>query len=96
MIDRIVVLSSGGLDSAICLTIVLDQSFDCFALSFYYGQRSVSELAAERLVDTRGSRRTGRIGSHRQDLAVPECGTEGIPVTYVPARNTVFLSYALA
>ncbi len=52
--DRIVVLSSGGLDSAICLTIVLDQSFDCFALSFYYGQRSVSELAAERLVDPQG------------------------------------------
>ena len=48
------VLSSGGLDSAICLTIALDQSFDCFALSFYYGQRSVSELAAERLVDPQG------------------------------------------
>ena len=54
MIDRIVVLSSGGLDSAIRLTIALDQSFDCFALSFYYGHRSVSELAAERLADPRG------------------------------------------
>ena len=48
------VLSSGRLDSTTCLTIALDQGFDCFALGFYYGQRSVGELAAERLVDPIG------------------------------------------
>ena len=79
MTDRAVVLVSGGLDSATCLTIALDQGYDCFALSFDYGQRSVSELAvAKRVVESRGgyraqdcqpgSRRTRRIGSHRQEF----------------------------
>ena len=59
MTDRAVVLVSGGLDSATCLARALDQGFDGFALSFDYGQRSVSELAAERLADPQGLSSTG-------------------------------------
>ena len=90
------VLSSGGLDSAICLTIALDQSFDCFALSFYHGQRSVSELAAERLVDPQGGLdELGGSALTDKTWRFLNAGRK-VFVTYVPARNTVFLSYALA
>ena len=102
-----VVLLSGGLDSATTLAIAKYQGFACHALSFRYGQRHVAELAAaERLALQLGavSHRVVNIdlgqigGSSLTDwsLSVPETQTEGIPSTYVPARNTIFLSYALA
>ena len=104
---RAIVLVSGGLDSATCLAIAQAEGYACYALSFDYGQRSVSEVrAAERLAEAAGvaEHRTlpidmGAIGGSAltdRAIAVPEEETEGIPVTYVPARNTVFLSYALA
>ena len=102
-----VVLVSGGLDSATTLAIARDAGFRCFALSVAYGQRHEVELdAARRVVDAVGveDHRVVAIdlsafgGSALTDpaIAVPETETEGIPVTYVPARNTVFLSLALA
>ncbi|MGB3624072.1 7-cyano-7-deazaguanine synthase QueC [Ketobacter sp. MCCC 1A13808] len=103
---KAVVLLSGGLDSATCLAIASSQGYDCYAMSFDYGQRHESELAAAlRVVGALGAKdfKTIRInmgdigGSALTDsnIAVPELPTEGIPVTYVPARNTVFLSLAL-
>lgn len=102
-----VVLVSGGLDSATVLAIARDQGYQCHALSFDYGQRHRSELiAADRVATNLGaeSHRTFEIdlrqfgGSALTDDAidVPTAPTEGIPVTYVPARNTVFLSLGLA
>ena len=104
--DKAVVLVSGGLDSATCLAIAADRAYQCYALSFNYGQRSSSELdAAERLVSSSGvsehkiiDLNMGEIGGSAltdSDIAVPEQETQGIPVTYVPARNTIFLSYVL-
>ena len=102
-----VVLVSGGLDSATCLAIARAAGYDCYALSFAYGQRHEAELAAAaRVARALGAveHRVMRIdlamfgGSALTDaaIAVPESPTTGIPVTYVPARNTVFLSLALA
>ena len=107
MTDRALVLVSGGLDSVTCLAIALDQGYDCFAPSFDYGQRSVSELAvAKREAESQGVieyrivslglDELGRSALTGKNLVVPECGTEGIPVAFVAARNNVFLSYALA
>ena len=104
---KAIVLVSGGLDSATCLAIAQAEGYVCYALSFDYGQRSASELnAAARLSETAGvvAHKTlpidmGAIGGSAltdRSIAVPEEETVGIPVTYVPARNTVFLSYALA
>jgi 7-cyano-7-deazaguanine synthase len=103
---RAVILVSGGLDSATLLAMARSQGYACYTLSFDYGQRHRAELfAAERV-----SRAVGDVehkvvtlnldsigGSALTDLsiAVPEEETQGIPVTYVPARNTVFLSIAL-
>jgi len=103
---RAVVLLSGGLDSATVLAMAQAQGFECYALSFDYGQRHRSELlAARRLAETAGVAGykvigldlDGMGGSALTDssIAVPEETVEGIPVTYVPARNTVFLSLAL-
>ena len=103
---RAVVLVSGGLDSATVLAIARAEGRECYALSFDYGQRHRIELAAAGRVAARlGARehRTMRIdlagigGSALTDpaIAVPERATDGIPVTYVPARNTVFLALAL-
>ncbi|MEX0963342.1 MAG: 7-cyano-7-deazaguanine synthase QueC [Pseudohongiellaceae bacterium] len=105
--SRAVVLVSGGLDSATCLAIAVDRGFDCYALSFDYGQKSNSELDAARRVATAANAlehkvielNMGAIGGSAltdKDILVPQQESEGIPVTYVPARNTVFLSYALA
>jgi 7-cyano-7-deazaguanine synthase len=102
-----VVLVSGGLDSATCLAIARAEGYDCYALSFAYGQRHEAEIAAAgRVATALGAieHRVMRIdlalfgGSALTDpgIAVPEAPTTGIPVTYVPARNTVFLSLALA
>ena len=102
-----VVLVSGGLDSATCLAIARAEGHDCHALSFSYGQRHSAELAAAGRVAQRLGARQHRVmnidlaafgGSALTDasIAVPEAPTDGIPVTYVPARNTVFLSLSLA
>lgn len=108
---RAVVLLSGGLDSTTTLAIAQSQGFSCYALSFRYGQRHLAELkCAERIASAMcvlehviadiDLRRFGG-SALTSDLAVPkgrdvaEMG-HGIPVTYVPARNTVFLSFALA
>ena len=104
--EKAVVLLSGGLDSATVLASARERGFACHALSFDYGQRHRAELdAATRVAAALGcvEHRTMRIdtagigGSALTDpaIAVPETQTQGIPVTYVPARNTVFLALAL-
>ena len=104
---KAVVLLSGGLDSATVLAMAREQGFACYALSFDYGQRHRSELhAAARVAKALGAREhrvvsvdlTGWGGSALTDklIAVPTKMAGGIPVTYVPARNTIFLSLALA
>lgn len=101
-----VVLLSGGLDSATCLAIARAEGYNPIALSFDYGQRHLAELdAARRVAQAQGviDHRVVRVdigsfgGSALTDtsIAVPETPGEGIPVTYVPARNTIFLAYAL-
>lgn len=105
--SKAIILLSGGLDSLTVLAMARDRGFECYALSFDYGQKHAAELAA-------ASRIAGAFGVARHEIvqlpialfagsaltddaiAVPEDGGEGIPVTYVPARNTVFLSFALA
>ena len=104
---RAVVLLSGGLDSATVLAMARVQGFECYALSVDYGQRHHAELtAAQRVAQTLGAREhrvvnidlTGFGGSALTDanIAVPEHASSGIPITYVPARNTIMLSLALA
>jgi 7-cyano-7-deazaguanine synthase len=101
-----VVLLSGGLDSATTLAIARRQGFACHTLSFDYGQRHRAELEASRRISARlGAVEHREVplpadafgGSALTDAAieVPESGGEGIPVTYVPARNTIFLAIAL-
>ena len=102
---RAVVLVSGGMDSAVTISLAREMGFEVFALSVAYGQRHNSELAA-------AARVAGMLGAaaHKTvtvdlrsiggsaltaDIDVPEEGGEGIPVTYVPARNTIMLSIAL-
>jgi len=103
---RAVVLVSGGLDSATTLAIAREQGHECYALSVDYGQRHRAELeAAAQVAQSLGAvaHRTLRVdlggigGSALTDpnIAVPETPQVGIPVTYVPARNTVMLSFAL-
>jgi 7-cyano-7-deazaguanine synthase len=103
---KAVVLLSGGLDSATTLAIAKSQGYACYALSFDYGQRHSAELDAARRVGKSVGAIEHRIvriglgefgGSALTDtrIAVPETPQEGIPVTYVPARNTVFLAFAL-
>ena len=103
---KAVVLLSGGLDSATTLALAMEQGFDCHALSLDYGQRHKAELAAAKRIA-----QAAAVAEHKvirlnldeiggsaltdPDIAVPQQPGEGIPVTYVPARNTVFLSLAL-
>jgi 7-cyano-7-deazaguanine synthase len=108
---RAVVLLSGGLDSATVLAIARSQGFELYALSFSYGQRHIWELeAAARVAASIGvdGHRTANIdlrifggSALTADIAVPKgrstCDmAHGIPITYVPARNTIFLAFALA
>lgn len=107
---KAVVLVSGGLDSATTLAMARDEGFSCFALSFDYGQRHRSELdASARVAKTLGAaehrvmpldlRAIGGSALTDDSIDVPiaqNASSEVIPVTYVPARNTIFLSYALA
>ena len=100
-----VVLLSGGLDSATCLAIAKDEGFRSYALSLDYGQRHRSELiAAENVAQSMGAElkvisldlRAFGGSALTDDIDVPEEEGDGIPVTYVPARNTIMLSLALA
>lgn len=106
MSDKAVVLVSGGLDSSTVLALALQQGYRCYTLSFDYGQRHRSELEAAKRVSELMKVEEHKIvrldlgtigGSALTDttIDVPEQETAGIPVTYVPARNTVFLSIAL-
>ena len=101
-----VVLVSGGMDSAVTLAMARAQGFACHALSVAYGQRHASELAAagrvaralgavEHKTVTVDLRRIGGSALTADSIAVPEQAGAGIPVTYVPARNTIMLSIAL-
>jgi 7-cyano-7-deazaguanine synthase len=103
---KAVVLLSGGLDSATTLAIAGTEGYVCHALSFNYGQRHKTELSAAKKIVASLNAAEHRIveldltwigGSALTDtrIAIPETPTPGIPVTYVPARNTIFLSYAL-
>ena len=104
--SRAVILTSGGLDSATVLAIARDQGRTCFSLSIDYGQRHRSELIAAARVAAQYPDVTHRTisldlslfsGSALTDanVAVPTSPSAGIPITYVPARNTIFLSLAL-
>ncbi len=101
-----IVLLSGGLDSATTLAVARERGFTTYALSVHYGQRHSAELAAAARVAAQLGAHEHRImsvdlagigGSALTDaaLAVPEAPTDGIPVTYVPARNTLLLALAL-
>jgi len=104
---RAVVLVSGGLDSATVLAVARDQGFECHAVTFDYGQRHAIELDAARAVCAHLGVAAPRVitldlraiggSALTDDIDVPkDSDADGIPVTYVPARNTLFLSYALA
>jgi 7-cyano-7-deazaguanine synthase len=108
---KAVVLSSGGIDSTTAMAIARSEGYEIYSLSFYYGQRHAVELdASNKVADTLGAKEhfvinidLGKIGGSAltADIRVPKDRSEGeiageIPVTYVPARNTIFLSYALA
>ena len=106
-VKKAVVLLSGGLDSATVLAIAKSQDFDCYCLSLDYHQRHIAELhAAKNVAEKLGAKahKTAQLdlslfgGSALTDnnIDVPEQETSGIPVTYVPARNTIMLSLALA
>jgi len=104
---KAIILLSGGLDSSTCLAIAQSKGYDCYALSFSYGQKHSSELeAAKRIAESSNvvahkiiNLDLGSFGGSAltdDSLEVPVNETAGIPITYVPARNTVFLSVALA
>lgn len=106
---KCVVLLSGGLDSATCLAVAKSEGYDCYTISIDYGQRHRAELrAAERIAEKLGDHphkvvnidltAIGGSALTDSDIEVPdfEAETDAIPVTYVPARNTIFLSTALA
>lgn len=106
MTKTAVVLLSGGLDSATCLALAQAEGYRCHTLAFDYGQRHRAELvAAANLANVRqvathrvielGLRQIGGSALTDDAIDVPEQLSEGIPVTYVPARNTVFLALAL-
>jgi 7-cyano-7-deazaguanine synthase len=104
--EKALVLLSGGLDSATALAVAREQNFQCYALSFRYGQRHSEELAAAQKIATSLDVVEHRIfdldlslfsnsALTNHELAVPTTLAEGIPITYVPARNVIFLSIAL-
>lgn len=107
MKKKAVVLLSGGLDSVTCLAIAKSQGFDCYCLSLDYHQRHIAELNAAKMIAKKlGAKehKTAQLdlslfgGSALTDdkIDVPKIASEGIPVTYVPARNTIMLSLSLA
>lgn len=108
MNKRAVVLCSGGLDSSTCLALAKHQGYQCYALTFDYGQRCSAELNAAQKVAIALDVQEHRLftlpihqwrGSALTDLTLPvpsHTGDDSIPITYVPARNTVFLAVALS
>ncbi len=106
MQKKAIILLSGGLDSITVLALATQQGYECYALSFDYGQRHNAELVAASQIAKHYQVKDHKIiklglgaigGSALTDehIAVPNTPQEGIPVTYVPARNTIFLSFAL-
>jgi 7-cyano-7-deazaguanine synthase len=104
--EKAVITVSGGLDSATVLAMAKERGLDCYTLAFDYGQRTRSELDAATIVSTMLGATEHKVikldlgtigGSALTDMSidVPEEEGEGVPITYVPARNTVFLSLAL-
>jgi 7-cyano-7-deazaguanine synthase len=105
---KAIVLYSGGLDSSTCIAIAQSQGFEIYALTFQYGQRHSAEINAakrgathfgvkEHRIITIDLAQFGHSALTDQNIEVPDFADDGkIPVTYVPARNTIFLSYALA
>ncbi len=109
MTKKCVVLLSGGLDSSTCLAVATDAGYNCYTLAIDYGQRHLAELNASQIIAqsmTPNKHQVVQINLDSiggsaltdQDIDVPDYGTskEDIPITYVPARNTIFLSTALA
>jgi len=104
-VKKAVVLVSGGMDSAVVLAMAREQGYVCHALSVRYGQRHTSELeAAARVASSLGAIEHKTVAVDLRsiggsaltaDIAVPESPQDGIPITYVPARNTIMLSIAL-
>ncbi len=105
--SKVVVLLSGGLDSATTLAMAIDNGMQCHSMSFDYGQRNRAELDAASIISTKLGALEHKImqidlgklgGSALTDnsIPIPTGASAGIPVTYVPARNTIFLSFALA
>ena len=104
-IKKAVILVSGGMDSVVTMAIAKEQGFVCYALSVSYGQRHGAELdAANELAKLQGAAEHKTVvvdlrsiggSALTSDIAVPESASEGIPITYVPARNTIMLSIAL-
>ena len=105
-VKKAVVLISGGLDSTTCLAIARSQGYECYGISVNYGQKHMAEIrAAQAICEDYGvvehklfSVDIGKIGGSSltdPKLRVPESPTQGIPTTYVPARNTMLLSFAL-
>ena len=107
MVKKAVVLLSGGMDSATTLAIAKQEGYECYALSFRYGQRHDAELQAAKRLARHFNAKLQRVididlsgimdsALTNTDIPIPEQPGTGIPATYVPARNTVFLSIALA
>tara|TARA_R110002072_G_scaffold296523_1_gene468449 strand:+ start:3686 stop:4363 length:678 start_codon:yes stop_codon:yes gene_type:complete len=109
MKEKAIILLSGGLDSTTCLAIASNLNLDCYALSFDYGQKQKAELEMAKLnaekfhakrhfiVNIQSLGELGGSALTDKNIDVPEYKDNGeIPITYVPARNTIFLSYALA
>jgi len=107
MTRKAVILLSGGLDSSTALAIAKSQGFECYAISFNYSQRNKIELESAKRVAESQKIKDHKIldvdltqigGSALTDhrIEMPRGKTDGIPITYVPARNTIFLSFALA
>jgi len=103
---KAVILLSGGLDSATVLAMA-SKDYDCYALSFRYGQKHSSEIEAAKNIAQHFAVKDHKIADvdlslwggsalTEEGIDVPDAGSEGIPITYVPARNTIFLSFALA
>lgn len=105
---KAVILLSGGLDSATCLAIAKYEGYECYTISFDYGQKQISELAASKKIaeqfgakhtvaDLRCLKSIAKSALTRENIDIPDYdGLGEIPITYVPARNTIFLSVALS
>ncbi len=107
MTEKAIILLSGGLDSATCCAVAQHEGFECYTMSFDYGQRHRCELqASENISRTMGAklhrtftldlRQWGGSALTDDSLDVPKTQSDGVPVTYVPARNLIFLSLATA